>query len=85
MIYEKSPNAQLDKIDKNVVVMNSQTMECFILNDSAAAIWDAMDYYRDKDQLIVMLEEAGVKDAAIVFDQLTAVLIQGGLLRRLEE
>jgi hypothetical protein len=84
MIYEKSASAQLDKIEKNVVIMNTQTMECFILNDSAAAIWDAMDYYRDEDQLLVMLEEAGVKDAAVVFDQLTAVLIQGGLLRRLE-
>ena len=84
MMYRKAPVAQTELIDGNAVVMNSATMKCFLLNDMAAVLWDALDNFPRRADLLTLLREARVENPELALDSLTDQLLELGLVERLE-
>ena len=83
MRIQKSNLAQADKIQENLVVMNLATMNCFLLNEAAAVLWEALDYFEKREDLINLLVSADVPEPAKNFDNLAAQLLEAGLIEQL--
>ena len=80
MIYRKTTMAQAELVDGNAVVMNIATMQCFVLNDMASALWDAMDQFPQAADLLELLREAEVENPEAALDQLVTQLLERGLI-----
>jgi hypothetical protein len=80
MRYRKSDVAQADTIDDNAVVINGASLQCFLLNDMAAILWDAVDHYQERDALLALLDEAGIDAPAQVLDRWTTDMVAAGLV-----
>lgn len=80
MNYTKTAVAQADMVDGNLVVMNGATMSCFLLNDLAGVVWDAIDHFSGHDDLLALLREAGVPEPDAALDGLMAQLLELGLV-----
>jgi hypothetical protein len=81
MKFQKAPVALTELIDGNAVVMNSATMQCFLLNDLAAVLWDALDHFPRREDLLALLRDAQVENADAVLDGLTVRLLELGLIQ----
>lgn len=82
MRLQKSSLAQTDKIKENLVVMNLITMNCFLLNEAAAVLWEALDYFEKREDLVSLLVSAEVPEPATTFDNLAAQLLEAGLIEQ---
>jgi hypothetical protein len=76
----KTALTQSDKVDTDAVVLNLASMNCFLLNDTAAVLWDALDHFDDSEELVGLLSSAGVPDAARVIERYADDLIAAGLV-----
>lgn len=82
MKFRKTPAAQAEIVDDSLVVMNTATMKCFLMNDIAAVLWDAMDHYPDRDSLVAILREAANADPEMAVDTMFDHLLECGLIER---
>lgn len=82
MKIRKSPAAQAEIVDDSLVVMNTATLKCFLMNDIAAVLWDAMDQYPDRDSLVAILREAANADPEMAVDTMFDHLLECGLIER---
>ena len=80
MKFRKFSTLETDTIEANAVVMNTASMKCYLLNDMAATLWDALDHFQDRSELVALLAEAGVQDADGVVNKFAADLIASGLI-----
>ncbi len=80
MTYRKTAVAQAEMVDGNLVVMNTATMKCFLMNDLAAVLWDAMDHYPEHDDLVSLLRQADNAAPEAALDALTTQLLDFGLI-----
>jgi len=83
MRFRKSPSVQADQIQKNAVVMNLVTTNCYLLNETAAILWDALDHFDTREELVGLLESAEIPGSVTTFDELAETLVQAGLIERL--
>ena len=80
MKFRKVSTLETDTIEANAVVMNTASMNCYLLNDMAATLWEALDHFQDRSDLVTLLTEAGVPDADGVVNKFAADLIASGLI-----
>jgi hypothetical protein len=85
MRFRKAAAVHADRIDENIVIINNVTLKCFLLNDMAAIIWDALDEFPERDDLVSLLAEAEVVEPARTLDGLTDQLLELGLLEAMIE
>jgi hypothetical protein len=81
--FRKSPSVQADRIKNNAVVMNLVTANCVLLNETAAILWEALDHFDTREELLGMLESAEIPDAVKTFDELAEKLVEAGLIERI--
>ena len=74
MTLQRNPDVLQQDLDGEVLLLLPQGSEVLHLNDSASALWRALDKPRTLDEVAATLSEAYAADPSIVRADLLAVL-----------
>ena len=84
MHLKKSPNIDVDEFDGDLILMNLDTRQVLVLNESAHVLWSALDLIDTRGDLLALLQEA-MPDARTptleaALDHSLGTLVSGGFL-----
>jgi hypothetical protein len=83
-IITKSSNIEVDEFDDDLILMNRDTHHVLVLNASAKILWQAIDLFPDRAELLGLLTEAmpqmSEAEAEAALTDLVAKLSDGGFL-----
>ena len=71
---QRNPDVLQRELDGEVLLLLPEGSEVIHLNDSASALWFALDEPRTLDEVVALLAEAYAADPAVVFADLQAAL-----------
>jgi len=89
LYLNKSPNIDVDEFDGDLILMNLDTRQVLVLNESAHILWSALDLINTRSELLALLQEAmpdtetPALEAAL--DRILGTLVSGGFLRSTPE
>jgi len=81
----KSQNIDVDEFDGDLILMNLDTRQVLVLNESAHVLWSALDLIDTRGDLLALLQEA-IPDAQTstleaALDSILGTLLSGGFLQ----
>jgi Coenzyme PQQ synthesis protein D (PqqD) len=85
LYLSKSQNIDVDEFDGDLILMNLDTRQVLVLNESAHILWTALDVINTRGGLLALLQEAmpdtetPVLEAAL--DGILGTMVSGGFLR----
>ena len=84
MHLRKSQNIDVDEFDGDLILMNLDTRQVLVLNESAHVLWSALDLIDTRGDLLALLQEA-IPDAQTstleaALDSILGTLLSGGFL-----
>ena len=85
MYLSKSQNIDVDEFDGDLILMNLDTRQVLVLNESAHILWTALDTINTRGGLLALLQEAmpdtqtPALEAAL--DGILGTMVSGGFLR----
>ena len=85
MYLKKSQNIDVDDFGGELILMNLETRQVLVLNDSAHVLWSALDLMNTHGDLLALLQEAmpEAQTAALeaALDGILGTLVSGGFLQ----
>lgn len=54
----KSPHVEIEAMGENLMLLNTSTLELYLLNDVASILWEAIDHFPNSADLLSLLAEA---------------------------
>lgn len=82
--FHKAKNIDADRFDGDLILMNLETRQVLVLNETANILWTAIDSVDTKNGLLDLLREAMPdKDASELegsLDTILGALVGGGFL-----
>jgi ABC-type amino acid transport substrate-binding protein len=89
MILLKSKNVDADMFDGDLILMNRDTHQVLVLNQTAEILWSAIDLLNTRDGLLDLLREAmpaiPSPQLAASLDDILDALLRGGFLQTVAE
>jgi len=85
LYLSKSQNIDVDEFDGDLILMNLDTRQVLVLNESAHILWTALDMINTRGDLLALLQEAmpdtetPALEAAL--DGILGTMVSGGFLR----
>jgi hypothetical protein len=84
-IITKAQNIDVDEFDDDLILMHLDTRQVLVLNAAAKVLWQAMDVFNDRSELLGLLTEAMPQlapgEAAAALTEMVDKLSANGFLR----